>query len=156
MYVWGGRFQSVNQISGVWRLDLFNSDANLQFELAQPDGIEQYEAELETLHLFIATMIFVSLSLSSFFSMMQQRQAREAAEEGNGTTTSTSPRRGGLTRQAIDSLPLKTYEVGEPPEDNTPTDRPRLEETECCPICLIGKFSFSLLIHGHSNRISNG
>jgi hypothetical protein len=45
MYVWGGRFQSVHQISGMWRLDLFNEDANLQFELAQPDGIDAYEGE---------------------------------------------------------------------------------------------------------------
>jgi len=34
MYVWGGRFQSVRQISGLWRLDLFNEDSNLRFEIA--------------------------------------------------------------------------------------------------------------------------
>ena len=65
MYVWGGRFQSVHQISGMWRLDLFNSDANLEYELAQPDGIEQYEAELEALHMFIVSCCLYFLKIWS-------------------------------------------------------------------------------------------
>lgn len=141
MYVWGGRFQTVRQISGMWLLDVFNSDANLEFELAQPDGIEQYEAELETLHMFIAMMMFVSLTLSSFFSMIQQRQMREAAEGENGATV--LQRRGGLTRRVIDSLPLKHYEVSGTTGSDAMTENPPLEESECCPICLVGKSSHS-------------
>ena len=97
--------------------------------------------------MFIATMMFVSLTLSSFFSMMQQRRAREAAEEGSGTATSSSRRRGGLTRQVIDSLPLKHYEVGEIHDDNATDESSRLEESECCPICLVGERAFALLFY---------
>ena len=56
MLVWGGRFQTVSQISGLWRLDVFVPKNDLKYELAPEDGIEQYEAELQALHLFIATM----------------------------------------------------------------------------------------------------
>ena len=142
MYVWGGRFQTVHQVSGMWRLDVFNRDARLEFELAQPDGIEQYEEELEALHMFIAMMMFASLTLSSFFSMIQQRRAREAAEEGNGG--SMLPRRGGLTRRVIDSLPLKNYDASEAAE-STSSDNVTLQEEECCPICLAGKIMMFLL-----------
>ena len=57
MLVWGGRFQTTGQISGLWRLDVFTEDANLRLETAPPDGIEEYERELEALHLFLVTMM---------------------------------------------------------------------------------------------------
>jgi hypothetical protein len=136
MFVWGGRFQSVHQISGMWRLDVFNADQKLEYELAQPDGIEQYEAELEALHMFIAMMMFVSLAMSSFFSMIQQRRMREAAEGGN--VSPILPRRGGLTRRVIDSLPLKHYEAEDTEESNTINSTH--EEPESCPICLVGEY----------------
>lgn len=132
MYIWGGRFQSVHQISGMWRLDVFNSDARLEYELAQPDGIEQYEEELQMLHMFIAMMMFISLAMSSFFSMLQQRRAQEAAEDGTGGSIML-PRRGGLTRRAIDSLPLKNYDATDAVENSASPDT-----IECCPICLVG------------------
>ena len=33
MYIWGGRFQTVSQIVGLWRLDVFTEDANLKYEV---------------------------------------------------------------------------------------------------------------------------
>ena len=116
---------------------MFNSDANLEYQLAQPDGIEQYEAELEALHMFIAMMMFISLTLSSFFSIVQQGRARETAEEGNGG--SILPRRGGLTRRVINSLPLKHYEIAESSDSIESSNNSSLEEIECCPICLVRK-----------------
>ena len=153
MYIWGGRFQSVSQISGLWRLDIFTSgdvftnDANLNLVAATPDGIEAYEAELEALHLFIAVMMFVSLTMSSLFGMMR-RQEEERGAQGVSTVTS----RRGLSRQVIDSLPLKRYEThrgvtddGDVVEDVSLSRENSREETalqveddaECCPICLV-------------------
>lgn len=138
MYIWGGRFKSVHEISGLWRLDVFNHDTKLEYELAQPDGIEQYEAELEALHMFIAIMMFVSLAMSSFFSMLQQRRARETAEDGN--TGSILPRRRGLTRRVIESLPVKHYDATS--AENNESDS---AESDCCPICLVGMIISILL-----------
>jgi hypothetical protein len=140
MYVWGGRFQTVHQISGMWRLDLFNPDQKLEYELAQPDGIEQYEAELEALHMFIALMMFISLAMSSFFCMLQQRRMREAAEGGN--VGPILPRRGGLTRRVIDSLPLKHFEAVDSVGSNA--NNSTHEERDCCAICLVGEYSYFL------------
>ena len=149
MYVWGGRFQTVSQIVGLWRIDVFNADANLKYEVAPPDGIEQYEAELQALHMFIATMMFMTLTISSLFSLMR-RQAAEGGGGGGGSGISLS--RGGLSRQTIDSLPLKRYtaprsevtEDGDVVEDvslsreNTRDESSSgLEDADCCPICLV-------------------
>ena len=150
MYIWGGRFQTVNQIVGFWRLDVFTKDANLKYENAPPDGIEQYEAELQALHMFIATMMFMSLTISSLFSMMR-RQAAEGGGDGGGVGRSFNRR--GLSRQVIDSLPLKTYQAphtevtedGDVVEDvSLSRENSRdestsfgLEDADCCPICLV-------------------
>jgi hypothetical protein len=123
----------------MWRLDLFNPDQKLEYELAQPDGIEQYEAELEALHMFIALMMFVSLAMSSFFSMIQQRRMREAAEGGN--VGPILPRRGGLARRVIDSLPLKHYEAVDTVGS---TNNSSHQEPDCCPICLVGEYPYFL------------
>ena len=78
-------------------------------------------------------MMFISLVMSSFFSMLQQRQAR-GAEEGNvGPIT---PRRRGLTRRVIDSLPVKHYDANVAENNNESEGA----ESECCPICLVGTF----------------
>lgn len=105
MYVWGGRFQTVSQIVGLWRLDVFTKDARLSYEVAPADGIEEYEAELQALHMFIATMTLMSLAISSLLRML--RQAREA--EGGGGGAGASFRRRGLSQRAIDALPLKRH-----------------------------------------------
>jgi len=154
MYIWGGRFQSVSQIVGLWRLDVFTPDARLEYEEAPEDGIEQYEAELEALHMFIATMMFLSLTISSLFSMMR-RHGANAEDGGHGGGRSLSRRRG-LSRRVIDSLPLKRYEAahaevtedGDGVEDvslsrenslgNESSSNNALEENlECCAICLV-------------------
>jgi hypothetical protein len=106
------------------------------YAIAPPDGIEQYEAELQMLHTFIAMMMFMSLALSSMLSMMRRQGLTEAGGgdgggRGGGTFSLTSSRRG-LSRDVIDSLPLKRYTA----ERNDNTDR--LEnDSECCPICLV-------------------
>jgi hypothetical protein len=60
----------VSQIFDLWRLDIFAKDARLEYTIAPPDGIEQYKAELQALHTYIAMMMFMSLALSSLLSMM--------------------------------------------------------------------------------------
>lgn len=157
MYIWGGRFQTVSQIVGLWRLDLFTQDAKLRYEVAPPDGIEEYEAELEALHMFIATMMFMSLTISSLFSMMRRNGMDvDDGGGGGGGGRSLRTRRGGLSRQVIDSLPLKRYEAaptaevtddGDVVEDVSLSRENSLEDNnepatleenlECCPICLV-------------------
>lgn len=88
--------------------------------------------------------MFISLTLSSFFSIMQQGRAREAAEEGN--RGSIVPRRGGLTRRMIDSLPLKHYDIAETAGSVDSSNNSSLEESECCPICLVRKNSFYIIV----------
>lgn len=154
MYVWGGRFQTVSQIVGLWRLDVFTPDAKLRYEPAPPDGIEEYEAELEALHMFIATMMFMSLLVSSLFSMMR-RNGIDYDDGGPGGAVGSGVRsltRRGLSRQAIDSIPVKLYAVPAPEvtedgdavedvslgrENGLVDNEPTLEENlECCAICL--------------------
>ena len=156
MYVWGGRFQTVSQIVGLWRLDVFTKDARLSYEVAPADGIEEYEAELQALHMFIATMMFMSLTISSLFSMIR-RQGRDAEGGGGGGNGGggggVSFMRRGLSQRVIDSLPVKRY-ASPPSSDTTPDcDGPTGEDSlslrgeddnglaeelnlECCPICL--------------------
>ena len=101
--------------------------------------------------MFIATMMFMSLTISSLFSMMR-RQAAEAAEDGGGGGGGRSLMgRRGLSRQVIDSLPVKRYhaphtevtEDGDVVEDvslsrENSRDESGLEENlDCCPICLV-------------------
>ena len=147
MFVWGGRFQTVNQISGLWRLDVFTEDANLSLEVAPPDGIEAYEKELEALHLFLVTMMFMSLTISSLLSSMRRRGEEQEIIERS------SHRRGGLSQDVIDSLPTKRYEAprrsitddGEVVEDVSLSRENSVEEsdlqlemnTDCCAICLV-------------------
>ena len=152
----------MSQIFGLWRLDIFTEDAKLKYEIAAPDGIEQYEGELQALHMFIVMMMFMSLTLSSLLSMMRRQGLVDAGGGGGGGGSSslTSSRRG-LSREVIDSLPLKRYKapsrgtMGEGDdvvEDASSlgggrnNDRrggiaaPRLEnnnDAECCPICLV-------------------
>jgi len=149
----------VSKIFGLWRLDIFTEDAKLKYEIAAPDGIDQYEAELQAMHMFIVMMMFMSLTLSSLLSMMR-RQGLVEAGGGGGSSSLMSSRRG-LSREVIDSLPLKRYkapsrsamgEGGDVVEDasllsgRTNNSRregiaaPRLEnsnDAECCPICLV-------------------
>ena len=149
MYVWGGRFQTVGQIVGMWRLDIFSKDAKLNYVQAPPDGIDQYEAELEALHMFIITMMFMSLTISSLFSMLRRQGAE--VEDGGGGGRSILGRRG-LSREVIDSIPLKRYEAhhtevteyGDAVEDvslsgeSSRDESLQLEEnTDCCAICLV-------------------
>jgi len=152
MYVWGGRFQSVSQIVGLFRLDVFTEDSNLIYENAPPDGIEQYEAELQALHMFIATMMFMSLTISSLFSMMRRQGADGGGGEGGGGVIRALSRRG-LPPQVINALPLKTYQAphhsevtedGDVVEDVSLSRENSRDETsgglddhDCCPICLV-------------------
>ncbi|KAL9185777.1 hypothetical protein ACHAXT_003554 [Thalassiosira profunda] len=152
MYIWGGRFQSVKQITGLWRADVFTNDAKLSYENAPPDGIDQYEAELEALHMFIATMMFMSLTISSIFSMMR-RQAAEGEDGGGGGGARSILGRRGLSREVIDSLPLKRYEAlhtevtddGDVVEDESLSRENSRDESsggleenlDCCAICLV-------------------
>ncbi len=149
MFVWGGRFQTVSQISGLWRLDVFTEDANLILEVAPPDGIEAYEKELEALHLFLVTMMFTSLTISSLLNSMRGRRG----EEQETMERSSSHRRGGLSQDVIDSLPTKRYEAprqsvtddGDVVEDVSLSRENSVEESDlpletnadCCAICLV-------------------
>ena len=143
MLVWGGRFQTTGQISGLWRLDVFTEDANLRLETAPPDGIEEYERELEALHLFLVTMMFMSLTISSLLGSMRGRG------EEQEITERPSHRRGGLSPEVINSIPVKRYESprrrsvtddGDVVEDvslsrENSTDEDGLDDADCCAIC---------------------
>lgn len=143
MLVWGGRFQTTGQISGLWRLDVFTEDANLRLETAPPDGIEEYERELEALHLFLVTMMFMSLTISSLLGSMRGRGEEQEVVER------PSHRRGGLSPEVINSIPVKRYESprrrsvtddGDVVEDvslsrENSTDEGDLDDADCCAIC---------------------
>mmetsp|Transcript_10932 Transcript_10932/g.21292 ORF Transcript_10932/g.21292 Transcript_10932/m.21292 type:complete len:994 (+) Transcript_10932:256-3237(+) len=146
MLVWGGRFQTVRQIAGMWRIDVFTEDSKLNLDVAVPDGIEAYEAELESMRIFIAILMFTSFAMSSLFGITR----RQGDGGGNGGSTVSSSRRG-LAREVIDSLPLKRYEThravteeGDIVEDvSLRRENSReevtssLEDADCCPICLV-------------------
>mmetsp|Transcript_29213 Transcript_29213/g.66564 ORF Transcript_29213/g.66564 Transcript_29213/m.66564 type:complete len:859 (-) Transcript_29213:2-2578(-) len=144
MLVWGGRFQTVSQISGLWRLDVFVPENDLKYELAPDDGLIEYEAEIQALYLFIATMMFMSLTLSSIFSMIRRTGAGVAEGGGSGIVRNLTRR--GLSRSVIDNLPVKRYEA--PQADSTEDggvvqdvslrrqDSLEEDEMDSCAICL--------------------
>ena len=68
----------------------------------------EYEAELEALRMSIATIMFMSLTVSSLFSMMRRNGA---VVDGRGDEGGRSLTARGLVRQVVDSLPLKRYEA---------------------------------------------
>jgi hypothetical protein len=98
---------------------------------------------LQALHTFIAMMMFMSLALSSLLSMMRRQGVVEAGGGGGGGNRSSmmSSRRG-LSREVIDSLPLKRYKAPSPSAaaddgDNREETSHLENDAECCPICLV-------------------
>ena len=144
-----GRFKTVSQISGLWRLDVFNGDVKLKYEVAPTDGIEEYDAELEALHMFIATMMFVTLMIISLTSMIRRNNI-VADDDGGGTAQTGLFQRRGLSRRVIDSIPLKRYTLPSGPS-HTVADRDVVDDVslstyrengleenlDCCSICLV-------------------
>lgn len=66
MFAWGGRFKTTSQVSGTWKIDVFNEDSTVIMAPAPPDGYDAYEAELEALHLLVAVMMFMSIILQRY------------------------------------------------------------------------------------------
>jgi len=101
--------------------------------------------------MFIATMMFMSLTISSLFSMMRRQGADGGGGEGGGGVIRALSRRG-LSPQVINALPLKTYQAphsevtedGDVVEDVSLSRENSRDETsgglddhDCCPICLV-------------------
>jgi hypothetical protein len=152
MYVWGGRFRLVSQIaSSVYRLDILNPNQTsgnsrgqinpkISTQIAEPDGMEEYEAELQTLHLIVAIMIFMSVLFTTMLGSLRRQvdEANAAAAGGGGVGavggfgmmdfmggTSNLNRRGGVRQDVIDSFPIKLYTAPAYEEDNkTSLSRP--------------------------------
>jgi len=109
MYVWGGRFRTVDQISGTWFLNVFGSKTAVEFEDALPDGLVEYETELAALHLLVGIMLFMSLMFTALYGTIR-RHAEERGNGGeNGGRSSIFSSRSGLSREAIDAIPVKKY-----------------------------------------------
>jgi hypothetical protein len=105
-------FQTGSQTLGLWWLDIFTKDVKLKYDIAPPDGIEQYEVVLQAMHMFIVMMMFMSLVLSLLLSMMQQQGFAEVGGgRGGGGRSSLTPSRRGLLREVANSLTPKRYKA---------------------------------------------
>lgn len=162
MFAWGGRFKTTSQVSGTWKIDVFNEDSTVIMAPAPPDGYDAYEAELEALHLLVSVMMFMSIIFTALYgSVRRQQMEMAAAVEGNATAPGIMAlaggiRRSGLPQATVDSFPVKIYsrndkaaeeaEERDPNETNFVIDsedddagapHDGLEEEETCPICLV-------------------
>lgn len=153
MYVWGGRFQDVNQITGIYSINIFGPQSTVQFKIAETDGLDAYEAQLEKLHLLVAVMILMSILFTALYGTLR-RQAEEGANgDGNGVSMFVGRRRG-VTREIIETIPVKKYSKSKRSCCNTETNtntnanadlsqgiannaNENNEEGEVCPICLL-------------------
>ena len=115
MFVWGGRFKTTSQVSGTWKIDVFNEDSTVMMAPAPPDGYDAYEAELEALHLLVAVMMFMSIIFTALYGSVR-RQQMEMAAAMQGTEAAPGImalaggiRRSGLPQATVDSFPVKTY-----------------------------------------------
>lgn len=152
LIVWGGRFKDVNQLSGLWSLNLFGPQSKVQFKVAGPDGLDAYEAQLETLHLLVAVMLFMSVIFTALYGTLR-RQAEEGGQGNrNGGRSNFLGRRRGVSQEIMDSIPVKTYvkprrlepTLGSEEVDacgqissSETTNAYNEEEEECCAICLL-------------------
>jgi len=115
MFAWGGRFKTTSQVSGTWKIDVFNEYSTVIMAPAPPDGYDAFEAELEALHLLVAVMMFMSIIFTALYgSVRRQQMEMAAAMEGNGPvpgimTLAGGSRRSGLSQAAIDMFPVKMY-----------------------------------------------
>ncbi len=179
MYVWGGRFRAVSEIKPtVWRLDILDSMGNvapaiLMERASSMDAMDGYNAELETLHLMVAVLIVTSILFTTLFSSLRRSASDQEASMnvpsgvvvtsfgilhlgGDPTLSNSINRRGGVSQDILDALPVKTYCQG---SSSTRTDLQQLssshtntssndnsdgnhgadsnDELPCCLICLV-------------------
>ena len=140
MYVWGGRFKTVSQIDGLWVLDV--SRENVLWKLADSDGLDAYEAEMQTMHLLIAVMLFMSVLFTALYGGLRRQVDQVNVENQNNAGNRTSAsiiRRSyrGLAPASIDTLPLKTYYTTSSSTTTTDGITPMEEEEDVCAVCLI-------------------
>lgn len=138
--VWGGNFETTNQIDGVWMINIAGKGSNVNLAMAEEDAIfDDYERTITALHTMMIMLMFLSISLTLFLGLTQRyqellAQAHDDREAGmamavqdfSGDVVPT--RRGnGLHPEIIDTIPRKIY------SENDATD----ESEQCCPICLV-------------------
>lgn len=132
MYVWGGRFETVSQIEGLWALDVKGPRPSsfVFWNEAVPDGLDAYEAEMQTMHLLVAVMLFMSVLFTALYGTLR---ANDNPGTSNGATGLLRRSYRGLSPTTIDQLPSKTFcrsdEALKPVKEE--------EEEDVCPICLV-------------------
>lgn len=167
MFVWGGRFQFTHQVEGLWVLNIAGPESDVTFVVAQPDGLEEYEATVAALHMLVAAMMFMSMMFTAMCGVLSRHQASDEdqtpgiAEDGNSNPSGLAGvgrRRRGLRQEIIDTLPTKIYrkdsaelggvekgdsaQQGDADNDqymqfSSPQGKNTNPVEECCPICLI-------------------
>jgi len=177
MYVWGGRFRTVSEIKPtVWRLDVLDSMGNvapfiLMERASNMDSMDGYNAELETLHLMVAVLIVTSILFTTLFSSLRRSATDQEASMnvptgvvvtsfgilhlgGDPNLSNSINRRGGVSQDILDALPVKTYCQGSTnlqrtfsshdtnntnncTQENDSSRDGNDDEPPCCLICLV-------------------
>jgi len=133
MIVWGGRFKTVSQIDGLWALDVrgLNTSSNVFWSEAVLDNYDAYEAEMQTMHLLVAVMLFMSVLFTALYGTLRANNGNNGSINGGATGILRRSYRG-LSPNLIEMLPTKMFHC-----DDRVTDVSKEEEEEVCPICLI-------------------
>jgi len=169
MFVWGGRFHDVSEISpSVWRLDVLNSigdvPSTIRIEKSSENNFsDEYNAEIETLHLMVAILLVTSILFTTLFGTLRRQVENEGApmnipsgvvvtsfgilHVGGGETTMThTSRRGGVSSDILEALPVKTYRQSSHNNNAAPNNNSRNHnntmgdndsDLPCCLICLV-------------------
>ena len=141
MFVWGGKFQRVDQLFGLWKVFIPSLDeVRDQLIEAPSDETDVFTANMKSLQLFILTIMFVGMLFIAIYTTYRyQAFRRDHGRNGNGDAI-FSGSRFGASQEVFDSIPTRSYRVAK--QDGLSTDTEGIVENEsmedCCAICLDG------------------
>uniref|UniRef100_A0A7S2UIF9 RING-type domain-containing protein n=1 Tax=Attheya septentrionalis TaxID=420275 RepID=A0A7S2UIF9_9STRA len=146
MVVWGGRFQTTAQIAPtVWGLNIAGHNSQVGYQLAEPDGLVQYEQTVAILHLMAGFVLFMTMMFTMFCGMMSHQRAL-INEHDNRTRrrNQSQSRNQGMTQDDIDALPLKLYGQKVLPDEKS-HERPEIQSSESSGGDDVGGTEFALM-----------
>ena len=142
MFVWGGKFQRVDQLFGLWKFFIPHLDeVRDQLIEARPDETDIFTADMQSLQLFILTIMFGGMLLVAIYTTFRWQSIQRAqGQDGHGNAIFGGGR-AGASQEVFDSIPTRSYHVSKQDELTRGVSDTIVEDLnveDCCAICLDG------------------
>jgi len=138
MFVWGGKYQSVIEISGLWQFRVPAIDfLDTQLIDARPDEIDLYEANMKSFQLLVLTIMFGGMLLVALYTTFRWHSIQRDNVNANQIWGSNG-NSNGASEAIFNAIPSKTYQSSERSLSDV-TDDDTGEAVcfeDCCAICL--------------------